>query len=297
MNRQTLSRWCLLVALFLTAGGAFAADAVTKARQYLESQREGALAAIAAAEASIAALESDIRVVRGLEADAQRRGDTEVLTVTRSALQENRIALQKQQQNLERARALLAARQQSLLKLPKDDDKGVRAYYVAMAGKVDRIGADGLVTADDGPLRPGEGIRTGSDGVARFFLADGSETYLGSNSLFGISTDDDGSFSGVLEKGYAMIRASVRRFSKKFEVRTGSGTAAVRGTEFSIEESAGSGRLRVYEGTVSMTPITGDVAVDVTAGQALEWSEGKFGKPLPFDMNAFAAPWNSANAP
>ncbi len=130
-------------------------------------------------------------------------------------------------------------------------------------------------------LKDGDQIRTG-DGRVTITLSDGSTVGLAPHSLFKYK-EIEGGFGIELLVG--KIRAWVKRYRHKFEVRTPNVVVAVRGTDFIVDYSAEMNITKVYlyEGLVDVDNLHGKtlqmqpgdkVAVD-GAGQM---TSGKLGE-------------------
>ena len=76
------------------------------------------------------------------------------------------------------------------------------------------------------------------------------------------------------EEVIRLVRIGVRRLGIT-EVRTPAAVCAVRGTDFSMETRADGLHVAVYEGVVTVTPISGGAAVQINAGQQRDYVTGK----------------------
>jgi hypothetical protein len=71
----------------------------------------------------------------------------------------------------------------------------------------------------------------------------------------------------ALQEEFAAIKGGVRRWTRKFEVRSGPWAMAVRGTKFSVEITDGeTTEITVFEGTVEASDAKGEKRVLVEAG-------------------------------
>ncbi|PIU20593.1 MAG: hypothetical protein COT18_01490, partial [Elusimicrobia bacterium CG08_land_8_20_14_0_20_59_10] len=80
---------------------------------------------------------------------------------------------------------------------------------------------------------------------------------------------------------FGRVRSWVKKFSKKFEVRTPSAVCAVRGTDFMVQADADGGtRVEVYEGSVLTGDAKGNTGL-VRQGQFVEIPRGgSFSTPV-----------------
>ncbi|MDD5208812.1 MAG: FecR family protein [Elusimicrobiales bacterium] len=170
------------------------------------------------------------------------------------------------------------------------------AYVYSLRGDVDikksgstewtRIDADQNKT----PLKQGDEMRTSRASTVEIFMDDGSKVKLAPLSAFRMSAEDKETVS--LGLYFGRVRSWVKKFSKKFEVRTPSAVCAVRGTDFMVSADAeGNSRVEVYEGSV----LTGDSRGNSSLVREGQFSEipsgGKMKDPdsnpnEPADMNS-----------
>lgn len=102
-------------------------------------------------------------------------------------------------------------------------------------------------------LTGGEELRTARASTADIFMEDGSRVKIAPMSSFKMSAENGETVS--LGLYFGRVRSWVKKFSRKFEVRTPSAVCAVRGTDFMVSADAdGNSRVEVYEGSV----LTGD---------------------------------------
>ena len=102
-------------------------------------------------------------------------------------------------------------------------------------------------------LSGGEEMRTGRASTVEIYMEDGSRIKVAPLSSFKMAAENSESVSVGLYFG--RVRSWVKKFSRKFEVRTPSAVCAVRGTDFMVSADAeGNSRVEVYEGSV----LTGD---------------------------------------
>lgn len=270
--RVLLMCWGLALGL---APHAQAADALDRAIHYAESRQVQALGAVAAAERALAEAQADLRVNRGIEAEARRSRDPAAIAVAGEAVQQAQALERETERNLAKARSVLALRNQSLENLRSwtRADRRPGAVMVTESGEVRHRTPGGYEPQDVPALRAGERIETGPGARARLFLSGGdAEVVVGPDSSYTVTRDDaTGTFVAELESGLMRLRAYVHNtMAKKFEVRTPSFAMAVRGTDFSAARTPAGDRVQVYSGVVAVTPAAGGEEVLVRAGQFLQ---------------------------
>lgn len=126
-----------------------------------------------------------------------------------------------------------------------------------------------------GALRVGEQLWNGDrlllqlSGQVKLVLADGSVLKVegGSDLTLGQTDDGKGTLLG-LAKGLIRVVAEKQLGSGLF-VRTDAAVAGVKGTQFQVEAQDGRSELKVLEGSVQFTPISGTAGALVQAGEAL----------------------------
>jgi len=288
---------CLVLALGL-APALHAADALERAIAHATALQTQALGAVAAAERAYTEAQADLRVNRGIEAEARRSRDPAAMAVAGEAVQQAQALERETARNLALARALLDARtrQQASLRELSQWRRPPRAVLVSDEGQVQRYNADGSpVRHGLAVLSAGERIETGPGGGARLFVSGGdAEVALGGNSSYSVTQDDvQGDFMGQLDAGLMRMRALVRqKLGKKFEVRTPSAVTSVRGTDFSVARTPAGDRVQVYSGVVAVAPVAGGAEVLVQAGQFLVVPPtGAWPAPLPLQPGADELPW------
>jgi len=170
------------------------------------------------------------------------------------------------------------------------------AYVYSLRGEVDlkKAGSSDWTRLDGEqdktPLKPGDEMRTARASTVEIYMDDGSKIKLAPLSAFKMSGEDKESVS--LGLYFGRVRSWVKKFSKKFEVRTPSAVCAVRGTDFMVSADAdGNSRVEVYEGSV----LTGDSRGNSSLVREGQFSEipngGKMKDPgenpnEPNDMNS-----------
>jgi len=149
---------------------------------------------------------------------------------------------------------------------------GLRAAYIySWQGEVDlrktdTSGWERVSGEEKIRLSGGEEIRTGRASTAEIFMEDGSKVKVAPVSTVKMTAETGENVSIGLYFG--RVRSWVKKFSRKFEVRTPSAVCAVRGTDFMVSADAeGNSRVEVYEGSV----LTGD-----SKGNSALVREGQF---------------------
>ncbi|MCM2266859.1 MAG: FecR family protein [Elusimicrobiales bacterium] len=110
-----------------------------------------------------------------------------------------------------------------------------------------------LYSDDKVRLASGDELRTGRASTVEILMDDGSRVKLAPITSFRLTAE--GKEAVTLGLYFGRVRSWVKKFSKKFEVRTPSAVCAVRGTDFMVASDAeGNSRVEVYDGSV----LTGD---------------------------------------
>jgi len=292
----------LLLMLCLAFGVAHAADALDRAIAHAETLQTGALGAVAAAERAVTDAQADLRVTRGIEADARRARDQAAISVAGEAVQQAQALERETQRNLGLARSLLSTRGKTLddLRGWARADRRPRAVMVVESGEVRHHTPGGYMPKDLAPVRAGERIETGPDGRARLFVSGGdAEVALGSNSSYTVTQDDAaGNFVAQLETGLMRLRGLVKaKVGKRFDVRTPAAVTSVRGTDFSIARTAAGDVVQVYSGVVAVTPPAGGAEVLLKAGEQLSVPvQGSWPAAQRFNAAAAELPWGAVHA-
>lgn len=121
-------------------------------------------------------------------------------------------------------------------------------------------------------LGPGTKLATGPKSRAVIRFDDGSKIEVGPQSDYWYQEEASGAVAGNLSIG--SVRCWVTKLQRRFTVRTQAVTAAVRGTEFSVEvPDAAITRVEVMDGSVQVTDLQGRSAI-VEAGQRLDVGMG-----------------------
>lgn len=98
-------------------------------------------------------------------------------------------------------------------------------------------------------IKEGDQLRTKRASTVQIYMDDGSKIQLAPKSAFKLRTENKKKASVGLFFG--RVRSWVKKFSKKFEVRTPSAVCAVRGTDFIVSaDNEGNSRVEVYSGSV-----------------------------------------------
>lgn len=172
------------------------------------------------------------------------------------------------------------------------------AYIDAWRGDVDlkRAGSQEwrrLEGEEKLKLGNGDELRTSRASTAELLMDDGSRVKLAPVSDFKMMSETKEAVS--LGLYFGRVRSWVRKFSKKFEVRTPSAVCAVRGTDFMVSsDEEGNSRVEVYDGSV----LTGDARGNSSLVREGQFTYipagGAMGTPRenpsqPSDMNSSAA--------
>jgi hypothetical protein len=121
---------------------------------------------------------------------------------------------------------------------------------------------------DQAQVKPGDSIRTGSNG--RVLLERGTETILiAPNSVLTIPATQKDATSTTIQQQSGSIRLQVdKRNVRSFEVETPYLVAAVKGTQFTVTVNKNDASVQVFGGSVEVSDFkTGDVAL-VAPGQS-----------------------------
>lgn len=158
-----------------------------------------------------------------------------------------------------------------------------------------------LLFEPDGSVRTlqvGDTVRTGPGETRDVFVGRGARQHhlrLNPDSSLEIEEDSESTFAAHLTHGFAHVRAAIKQWSGKFEVRTPTVVVAVRGTDFAVEVRPDGQRVRVFDGEVAVTPVAGGEAVALSAGMQLDIpASGAWPVPVTFDPAQF--PFDDAGA-
>lgn len=151
------------------------------------------------------------------------------------------------------------------------------AYIDALRGEVEykKAGAaEWTLLQGEEKVRLGNGdeLRTARASTAEILMDDGSRVKLAPQSAFRMTSESKDAVS--LGLYFGRVRSWVKKFSKKFEVRTPSAVCAVRGTDFMVAADAeGNSRVEVYDGAVLTGDSKGNTGL-VREGQAVDVPAG-----------------------
>jgi len=148
---------------------------------------------------------------------------------------------------------------------------GLRAAYInSWRGEVDirksdAAGWNRIAGEEKTRLEGGEELRTGRASTVEIYMEDGSKVKLAPLTDFKMTSESKDAVS--LGLYFGRVRSWVKKFSRKFEVRTPSAVCAVRGTDFMVSADAeGNSRVEVYNGSVLAGDSKGNSAL-VREGQ------------------------------
>ena len=186
----------------------------------------------------------------------------------------------------------------TVLKLPvtRLRKEPLRAHVIAEHGPVERAArGSAAFTAlpADIDLAEGDKVRTGDGGFVTLELADGTHMSLPPNSQIDLSTLRRTVLTGTLDREIDLRRGAVdsdvthmKQQDDRFQVRSPSVVAGVRGTSFRVGYDAGSQpatRVEVLDGTVGVnaqrTAVAGATLVHANFGSVTEGS-GEVGAPV-----------------
>lgn len=293
---KTLIRTALLCLLLSAASFAHAGSVVERAQAYALALRDQAAGSVVVAEGRVAEAESNLRVMDGVLQSSMQSGDNAAIVVAQEAMTEARLGVRDAYALLQRARELLGKRElavNAIAVLVKGDSKAA-ALVVPVDGtfRIHEFGGD-RVASDSSAVAAGVRIDTAGGGKVRLFAANGAEVELSGNTSFQIETNDEISgFEGVLNRGFAQIRALVReKLGRKFEVRTTGGTCSVRGTQFEIAADEAGSVVRVREGLVRVTAEAGGAVYELSAGSQLRYVVGRGYLPQEAWVQSDAVVW------
>jgi len=161
---------------------------------------------------------------------------------------------------------------------------GAAGSFVAVTGDVKILGDDGVsrAAAAGDALRQGDSIVTGSDGLARLRMTDGSALSVRTSSRFRLDRyrfqgrgDPDASFLvSIVQGGFRTVTGLIGRLRRdNYQVTTPMAAMGVRGTDFEIvhieralPDAAPGTYNRVYEGVTALRNRAG-VELLVSRGQ------------------------------
>jgi len=300
--KRALTPFALLVFLAMVEP-AYATGPGEQALAWAESQRDAALGAVLVARNRLEAAESDLAVSRNVEREISNSKDAAALAVIREAVSVSEQGVLEAKALLGRAQEFLVKQQNLAAAVGKfiADNGSNKALVIPIKGEVRRIWQGVPINATDAlsPLRVNESIEVGPGGSARLFVAGGeAEIVLSQKSSLTATHDEaDGSFEALLSYGLGRFRAHLIKYRSRFEVRTPSGSGAIRGTDFSVKAFSSGSRFEVFKGVVWVHPIDSDEGVEVHAGEGCDiLKEGGVQAVLPLDNLPRENPWGE-NAP
>jgi hypothetical protein len=166
---------------------------------------------------------------------------------------------------------------------------------------------------DQAQLKPGDSIRTGSNG--RVLLERGTETILiAPNSALTIpATQKDAASTTILQQSGSIRLQVDKRNVRSFEVETPYLVAAVKGTQFTVTVNKNNAAVQVFGGSVEVSDFkTGDVALVAPGQSATVSAQGngglslsgtgvfapiQHGTPHPSPVSPLTVPRNGLSAP
>ncbi|HAH32626.1 MAG TPA: hypothetical protein DCL44_09980 [Elusimicrobia bacterium] len=153
----------------------------------------------------------------------------------------------------------------------------VQAAYISIwRGEVEvkKAGADKwerVLRGEKTMLASGDELRTARASTVEVLMDDGSKVKMAPLSAFKMTENNE---AASLQLYFGRVRSWVKKFTKKFEVRTPSAVCAVRGTDFTVSADAeGNTKVEVYEGSVLAGDSSGATGL-ITQGQFTEIPKG-----------------------
>lgn len=154
------------------------------------------------------------------------------------------------------------------------------------AAEITRQGAkEPELAAENTDVFAGDALETGEDGKLKVQLADGSVLTLAESTRFTLSESRFDAARGTRQSIFDLlagkVRAEVARVANaaksRFEIRTPTAVAGVRGTTYEIEhdESSGESGLYMYEGSADWADRKGTESVLVDAGHMSQLRPGQ----------------------
>lgn len=143
-------------------------------------------------------------------------------------------------------------------------------------------------------------IRSGPDGKVLVELLDGSTIALAADTVVSMAELEPSTPGGILSGILDMVSGAVRVIAapsaetRRLEVRTGMGVAAVRSTEFFVEASPEGMAVFVWRGQVEVSPATAaGISVELGEGEGIDIKPAP-GDPAALIMPADAVRWGAA---
>lgn len=172
----------------------------------------------------------------------------------------------------EAAAKLAAEQKRAVEQQRKDNDKKGKPYTTKLEFDKD--------------VKAGDVLKAGKSETVVITYADGAQVTLlpgSSMKLTSLELVD-------LIRGKALFLFKVSgpflgQWKTKFEVRTGEGVCAIRGTQFSVDAKATSMTVQVFESTVRVSDLKSEKMVEVNAGYSVvARKNGNISKPKAFDI-------------
>ncbi|MBI2813131.1 MAG: FecR domain-containing protein [Opitutae bacterium] len=258
-----MSRLLFTVAIFSTLVHLGRAEDATALPWYVSKHTQLVNALLekkkAVAQARAALAQSEQAVAKAIELK-----DSAALPVAEKAVEVSRQALNQAEKSFAATNSDEAAYRRALAWNLQGKDWAL-ATTIKGAVTVKKAGANGVTTPEtfDGstPVRNGDLIKTGDDGLVRLHFPDGTQLQIGPNSVFETQFSDKGTVHKLLE---GVLRAKHRRTviapaavlgSNDTSYRTPTVAVAVRGTAFTLEVDAhGYTRFTPDSGLVDLRP-------------------------------------------
>lgn len=152
----------------------------------------------------------------------------------------------------------------------------------APAGRVSRsVGVVSVIRggatqpgAADVVIHESDQIRTGADGRAEVTFTDGSVLTVGPDSEVAISSfaPDPQESNAVMDLLSGIVRVTVNKATGwgRFDVRTTTAVASVRGTDYLVEDTGTASAVFVAEGRVAVSSRAGAGTVVIREGQGVD---------------------------
>lgn len=134
-----------------------------------------------------------------------------------------------------------------------------------------------------GKLKPGTWIKTASDGNLKLILSQGDQISVGPSSVFYYESRKSDKDSATLNVLYGKMRATLSSTgpNNNARVRTPTGVAGVRGTDFFVSQALSEGlEVNVVRGQVAVQKTEATAPVIVQSGQKAEISAIEVNKEI-----------------
>lgn len=154
-------------------------------------------------------------------------------------------------------------------------EDGSIGHLSRSAGEVAILrGGQALPGAVNAGIQVTDRIRTGAGGRAEIVFQDGSILTVGAESEVAIASfaPDPAESNAVLELLSGIVRATVNQATgwNRFEIRSSTAVASVRGTDFLVEANADTSAVFVAEGRVAVSSRAGAGTVVIREGQGVD---------------------------